>query len=101
MKDSKAEPIQIIIERGKVVDIQHHSGGVAFVFVAIDIIIIIMIRFWGRIGAGLGRPHFSTEIDVYTSLSMNSWGNKTTLEILKTLQIIYIDLFNNYLLRDS
>lgn len=83
VKDSKAEPIQIIVERGEVVDIQHHSGVVVFVLVAIDIVIIIIIRFWGRIGAALRRPHFFTEIDVYTSLSMNFWGNKQTCKSSK------------------
>jgi len=43
MKDSKAKPIQIIVERGEVVDIQHHSGRVVSVFVAINIDIIIII----------------------------------------------------------
>lgn len=72
VKDSKPKPIKVIVERGEVVDIQHHT---CVVFVVIGTV----IRFWGRIEVVvvvLRRPHFfHREIDVYASLSMISWGN--------------------------
>lgn len=59
VEDSKTEPIHVIVERGKIVDIQHHLG--------LDQIghIIISNAIGARVGGAL-RPHFPDSLEIQT-----------------------------------